>query len=146
MCGARRGAAAPSRLDLEQLEQRLDGRVDRLELRGRQPAQPLGEPRRATTLYGGKHTCAFGCELEPDATPVRELGATNKARGFEPRGVLRHSWRRHALPTRQLADLDPRFLLDLDQQRDLAPRDRQRVELAPQLAVETEERRPEAIG
>ena len=64
---------------------------------------------------------------------------------LEAADELRHSRDGHPLARRELADADPRRVLDLDQQRHLPAGDAERVDLAAQLPVELQQNRPEPV-
>src|SRR5262249_19736384 len=81
-------------------------------------------------------------------TPVIPLDRRplDKAGVLELRDELGHARNRHPFDRGQLAHADPRPRLDLDEEPDLASGDAERVDLAPQLAVELQEHRSEPVG
>jgi hypothetical protein len=64
---------------------------------------------------------------------------------LEARDVTGHGGRGHPLPGRELVDADAAAFADLDQQRDLAACDAERVALAAELAGELQQRRPQSV-
>jgi len=60
--------------------------------------------------------------------------------------VLRHRRRAHPLAGGELADPDPRRVLDADEQCDLAGGGAERARLAAELAAELEQDGPEGVG
>ena len=131
----------------EQVCERLDRRVDRLELLGVEVAQARREPGRPLRLDRAEDLLACGRERQADAALVSLDGRPlDEACLFEAGDELGHAGNRHPLERGQLADPDPGVALDLDEERDLAAGHAQRVDLAPELPVELEEHRAEPVG
>jgi hypothetical protein len=138
----RHGGSPRSRRSLcfEQVHQRLDRGVDRLELLRVELAQPCGEPGRPLRLDGAKDLVTRNGEGEADAALVAlDRRALHEPGFLQARDELRHARNGHPLERRELAHPDSRPVLDLDEEADLASGHAERVDLTPQLAVELEE-------
>ena len=138
----RRGGWPPSSgaLRFEQVDERLDRGVDRLQLLRLELAQTRGEPGRPLRLHGPKDLVAPGREGEADPALVAlDRGSLDEAGLLQARDELRHARNGHPLERRELAHPDSRPVLDLDEEADLASGHAERVDLTPQLAVELEE-------
>jgi stage V sporulation protein K len=88
-----------------------------------------------------------GGEAQSDAALVALDRCTLDEAGFlEPGDELRHARHGDPLEGRQLSHADSGVLLDLHEQRDLAAGHTERMDLAPELAIELQKHRAEAVG
>src|SRR5205807_3403496 len=98
-------------------------------------AQARGEPGSALRAHGTQDPAAVLGQREPDASLVPADGVASHEAGFlQPRDELRHSGNGDSLAGGELAHANPGRLLDLDEERNLASRDAERVDLAAELA------------
>ena len=87
----------------------------------------------------GRQRQADAALVALDGRPLDEPGL------LEPGDELRHAGHGHPLERGELADPDSRAVLDLNEERDLAAGDPERVDLAPELPVQVQEHRAEPV-
>ena len=89
---------------------------------------------------------ACGRQRQPDAALIALDGRSADEPCFlEPGDELRHPGHGHALEGGELAHPDSRTELDLNEERDLAAGDPERVDLPPELPVQVQENRAKAV-
>ena len=89
---------------------------------------------------------ARGRQREPNAALIaRDGGAADEPCFLEPGDELRHPGHGHALEGGELAHPNSRTELDLNEKRDLAAGDPERVDLPPELPVQVQENRAKAV-
>ena len=104
---------------------------------------------KPTQLPGTEATPAPMSVGEPDTDPaavVLALRAFDEPVPLEAVDMLGHRRRADPLARCQLADPDPRRVLDADEERDLLRGRSQRTRLATELPAHLEEDRPEGVG
>jgi hypothetical protein len=131
---------------LEEEGEGLDRGVDRRELLGREPLELAGQPGRAAPLDGAQDTLSSGADRQTLAASVGRVGAPlDEPRALQPIDSARYGRRRDSFECGQAADSDARLPLDLHEQRHLAARDPERVDLAPQFTDELQQYRPQPV-
>src|SRR5689334_7630212 len=139
MCARRRGESPPScaaLVELEQMSERLDRRVERLQLLRLELPQARGQPGGALGLDRAQHLVARRRKREPDPTLVAfDRSPLDEAGLLQFGDELGHAWDGHPLDRSQLAHADSGPQLDLDEQADMASGDAERVDFPPELAV-----------
>ena len=89
---------------------------------------------------------ARGRQREPNAALIaRDGGAADEPCFLEPGDELRHPGHGYALEGGELAHADSRIDLDLNEERDLAAGDSERVDLPPELSVQVQENRAKPV-
>src|SRR6187397_3043032 len=105
MCARRRGESPPScaaLVELEQMSERLDRRVERLELLRLELPQACGQPGGSLGLDRAQHLVARLCERKPDPALVAlDRSSLDEAGFLQPGDELGHSWDGHPLDRRQ---------------------------------------------
>src|SRR2546423_244049 len=111
-------------------------------------AEALRQPGRAARADAAQDALAVLGEAQPDAAAVVAGGGLRAGAGvLEPVDVPRHRGRRHALAPGELAEADPRLVLDRGEERDLAGGDAGLgLSLPPELAGDSQEHRTEPVG
>src|SRR5207248_8244119 len=123
--------------------ERLDRGVDGGELLRRQIAEARREPGGAARADAAQDALAVLGQGQPDAPAVGlARRARDEAVALEPVDVVRHRGWRDTLIRSELADADPRGVLDRDEERDLLGRDADLPGLAPELPPDLKEDRP----
>ena len=89
---------------------------------------------------------ACGRQREPNAALIAfDRRAADEPCFLEPGDELRHPGHGHPLESGELAHPDSGMELDLNEERDLAAGDPERVDLPPELPVQVQENRAKAV-
>src|SRR5262249_27819957 len=121
------------------------GRFERFDLLRGQISQPGGEPCRAARADEAQHALSLLRQLEADSTPILAAEPAEEPRALEPPNLDGDRCRRHALLLGELADADAGPAADRDEERDLAARDAERMDLATELAPELQQDRAQRV-
>ena len=147
---ARGGGPEPSRRGAhpalrEQPLERPDRGLDRRTLLRVEGLKPRGEPRRPPRPHQVEHPRRLVGHGQADAPTVGAGRPFDEPRPLEPGDVRRDRRGRDALAVGERTDTDARLPLDREEQRRLARRDPERVELAAQLPREPQQHRTERV-
>src|SRR5581483_3048079 len=140
MYGAKRGGTAS-----QQLRESVDGALDAVSLVVGEALESRGKPCRPLLPDGLQHLVAFARQEELDTPAVGRAAPLDQVRGFEPDEMAGHAWRRDALALGKLPGGDARLVLDRDEQRHLAARHAERVDLPAELARQAQYDRAELV-